>query len=518
VGLSATLPNYEDVAVFLRVNPEKGLFYYEYAADQSPKSMKEVADKCSALYNCKDEDKSPRNHTKAVDIGKPYDILSAGIQDIVENVNDLGKKPASMTPQEATKRITQILKANEAEMELFQKNIMESAGKLSLEINHQWGSELQSIFKDTLWEDKCFEGLTDLKLYKEWDIKDVPFWEIFARRIGYDQWGSDTCKAASDEQITFERVSEQMLERQVYVSSWQRQAIHITVLARGEIPQWKADSRGEVLKFQLLRGYLELRKTSGIWNLETCTHVQCKYIPKHADMTQLFIKGIQNTEIKPLLSGAEEYKKALRSMLDTRSGNTANKYKRGKELLHDIIHSLEHDKRTNFAALAKHVEADETLQTIFKRRSWIFLGSQSDAHRELAIQRSKVEKVSQLVPLINYFDAKTGLGSDAEFSGLQLDLEPIFETVEKVHVFSYQAPIGDQPAIGENVFKWDKLPEQQFDENKTEQTCLVELQVSFEMYYNSFAEETEAVVDSKRTQEDNHHEGDAAEGDADAGD
>ncbi|CAO1628538.1 unnamed protein product [Sympodiomycopsis kandeliae] len=29
VGLSATLPNYKDVATFLRVNPEKGLFYFE---------------------------------------------------------------------------------------------------------------------------------------------------------------------------------------------------------------------------------------------------------------------------------------------------------------------------------------------------------------------------------------------------------------------------------------------------------------------------------------------------------
>lgn len=29
VGLSATLPNYQDVATFLRVNPEKGLFYYD---------------------------------------------------------------------------------------------------------------------------------------------------------------------------------------------------------------------------------------------------------------------------------------------------------------------------------------------------------------------------------------------------------------------------------------------------------------------------------------------------------
>mmetsp|Transcript_57678 Transcript_57678/g.103593 ORF Transcript_57678/g.103593 Transcript_57678/m.103593 type:complete len:2173 (-) Transcript_57678:154-6672(-) len=28
IGLSATLPNYEDVAIFLRVNPEKGLFYF----------------------------------------------------------------------------------------------------------------------------------------------------------------------------------------------------------------------------------------------------------------------------------------------------------------------------------------------------------------------------------------------------------------------------------------------------------------------------------------------------------
>ena len=29
VGLSATLPNYLDVANFLRVNPHKGLFYFD---------------------------------------------------------------------------------------------------------------------------------------------------------------------------------------------------------------------------------------------------------------------------------------------------------------------------------------------------------------------------------------------------------------------------------------------------------------------------------------------------------
>ena len=29
VGLSATLPNYEDVAVFLRVDPKEGLFFFD---------------------------------------------------------------------------------------------------------------------------------------------------------------------------------------------------------------------------------------------------------------------------------------------------------------------------------------------------------------------------------------------------------------------------------------------------------------------------------------------------------
>lgn len=29
VGLSATLPNYEDVATFMRVNPNKGLYYFD---------------------------------------------------------------------------------------------------------------------------------------------------------------------------------------------------------------------------------------------------------------------------------------------------------------------------------------------------------------------------------------------------------------------------------------------------------------------------------------------------------
>jgi len=31
VGLSATLPNYEDVAQFLRVNPQSGLFCFDAA-------------------------------------------------------------------------------------------------------------------------------------------------------------------------------------------------------------------------------------------------------------------------------------------------------------------------------------------------------------------------------------------------------------------------------------------------------------------------------------------------------
>ena len=29
IGLSATLPNYQDVATFLRVNPKTGLFYFD---------------------------------------------------------------------------------------------------------------------------------------------------------------------------------------------------------------------------------------------------------------------------------------------------------------------------------------------------------------------------------------------------------------------------------------------------------------------------------------------------------
>lgn len=29
VGLSATLPNYDDVGTFLRVKPDKGLFYFD---------------------------------------------------------------------------------------------------------------------------------------------------------------------------------------------------------------------------------------------------------------------------------------------------------------------------------------------------------------------------------------------------------------------------------------------------------------------------------------------------------
>ena len=36
VGLSATLPNYEDVAAFLRVDPAKGLFYFDNSVRPVP--------------------------------------------------------------------------------------------------------------------------------------------------------------------------------------------------------------------------------------------------------------------------------------------------------------------------------------------------------------------------------------------------------------------------------------------------------------------------------------------------
>lgn len=39
VGLSATLPNYEDVATFLRVDPAKGLFYFDNRYGGKPREI-----------------------------------------------------------------------------------------------------------------------------------------------------------------------------------------------------------------------------------------------------------------------------------------------------------------------------------------------------------------------------------------------------------------------------------------------------------------------------------------------
>lgn len=41
VGLSATLPNYEDVATFLRVDPAKGLFYFDNRYGETGKPFPE---------------------------------------------------------------------------------------------------------------------------------------------------------------------------------------------------------------------------------------------------------------------------------------------------------------------------------------------------------------------------------------------------------------------------------------------------------------------------------------------
>ncbi|XP_017877585.1 activating signal cointegrator 1 complex subunit 3 [Ceratina calcarata] len=48
VGLSATLPNYVDVATFLRVNPEKGLFYFDHQFRPVPLSQTFIGVKASS--------------------------------------------------------------------------------------------------------------------------------------------------------------------------------------------------------------------------------------------------------------------------------------------------------------------------------------------------------------------------------------------------------------------------------------------------------------------------------------
>lgn len=62
VGLSATLPNYVDVARFLRVNPYKGLFYFDHRFRPVPlsqtfigvkatKPMQQSSDMDTVCYN-----------------------------------------------------------------------------------------------------------------------------------------------------------------------------------------------------------------------------------------------------------------------------------------------------------------------------------------------------------------------------------------------------------------------------------------------------------------------------------
>lgn len=62
VGLSATLPNYIDVARFLRVNPQKGLFYFDHRFRPVPlsqtfigvkaaKPLQQMSDMDTVCYN-----------------------------------------------------------------------------------------------------------------------------------------------------------------------------------------------------------------------------------------------------------------------------------------------------------------------------------------------------------------------------------------------------------------------------------------------------------------------------------
>jgi activating signal cointegrator complex subunit 3 len=72
VGLSATLPNYLDVAKFLRVNPHIGLFYFDSRFRPVPLSTTFVGVKTTKLQQMSDMDQ--------ICYDKVFDMVQKGHQ------------------------------------------------------------------------------------------------------------------------------------------------------------------------------------------------------------------------------------------------------------------------------------------------------------------------------------------------------------------------------------------------------------------------------------------------------
>lgn len=60
VGLSATLPNYEDVATFMRVNPAKGLYFFDNSFRPVPLEQQYIG-------------VTEKKPVKRLQVGKPLD-------------------------------------------------------------------------------------------------------------------------------------------------------------------------------------------------------------------------------------------------------------------------------------------------------------------------------------------------------------------------------------------------------------------------------------------------------------
>eukprot|EP00416_Gambierdiscus_australes_P024313 CAMPEP_0171079594 /NCGR_PEP_ID=MMETSP0766_2-20121228/15346_1 /TAXON_ID=439317 /ORGANISM="Gambierdiscus australes, Strain CAWD 149" /LENGTH=675 /DNA_ID=CAMNT_0011536793 /DNA_START=48 /DNA_END=2075 /DNA_ORIENTATION=+ len=132
---------------------------YVYRNVEEPVNASEVATKCRKLYSCTERDLDAPKQSRV-----NWDELQGALRAIIVQVDDLKDSPAALTPEAAAAEVVKMLDQSSKEISLFEGKVQQKVEVITTHnqhLLHSWGRDLESVFDEEVWDDRCFTGLSN---------------------------------------------------------------------------------------------------------------------------------------------------------------------------------------------------------------------------------------------------------------------------------------------------------------------------------------------------------------------
>merc|ERR1719310_1632123 len=387
-------------------------FTYKNAAN--PTAGQIAALKCKAIHSCPMTKPKPVTSTNSqIKWAKVKDQIS----DIIAKVDDYGAAPQAYNPFKATDMIMNLVNAVTESADKVEAEIAE-ASEIAEGQKIQWGDAGEKVFADELWDDRCFDGLTDsgmsgaiglLKDSGKYTDSNHDFFFQLADYLKLSEWSTDLSKVCVR--------NEDKLERPVMEKA-ALEGPKIVVYMKAEPKKFEQMWKDGKLELRGIDSFnnladknysLRLAKHESDWHLAECfLGVHCNGVARGVQLVKMDYRYVAGDTVKKFIDSSVEIMNSAETINDelakderyTAFGTAADFFDEwvkavSKEIAGKKNSTLIKDESKLKTAKEKLSKTDE-LKKFCTQRGWKFTDPKKTDTLMMFVDGRPLEKLRQL--------------------------------------------------------------------------------------------------------------------------